>query len=803
MPSSSLPENGTPPSPNGQGQLYEEARDVLGRGARSTSLREWLGLLWNGKWIILAACVLSMAAAGAYVYSIPDTYRTSTLLYLDRDKGQSLNLGRGNSRSSFFREDNTLENELFLLKNSNVIPRRVAERLQRLGRHPDTGAPLPILVTAQGDSLPTGSVARRVQGSVGAGPAGGEGVDALRIHVTSSSPDQGALLANLYAEEYIRRTKERSRQTIRASRQFLEKQADKLEKDVKQAEARIERYMQKSGAVSLDQESSRIVSRISDLESRRSELRIEIDMKTARLDTLRADLAKMEPKLAEQLSSSLNERLTRVQEEKAKLEAQIDRIEQRNPGVDGSGTRARELREMRKRVDVLTQKADSLAQVYVDQSLAAGMGGDGESGGVSAVVQKRRQAAQLRIEVSGLKAQLTNVKQELQEARARLQTVPEQSMQLAQLQRQRRSAEQIFGFVREKLQEIRLSEQSEVGFAEIVRPAPISRAPIGPALQPNLILALIFGAGLGAGIVVIWAKLDTHVYEPDDIKQKGYPMVGVVPSMDALIQEQFGGDSRLQIDDHNVGTELVLLTSPMSAPAEAYRRIRTNLQFARPDEALDVMAVTSADKGEGKTTTTANLALAMASAGQKTILIDADLRNPRLHRIFDHSRSPGLTQLLFDDGPRRGEAFSSDIDNLSLVPAGEEVPNPAELLGSQRMQTLIDELREHYDVVLFDTPPVLLFSDALALGSHCDGAMVVASAGKSDARAVDHAAEQVESVGSSFLGCILNRYDSSRSTLYGYGYNYGYAQSYERLSDYYYEQSGSADKSRLRTWWGS
>jgi len=792
MASSSLPENGT--SRNGQGHLYEEA--LLGEAARRTSLREWIGLLWGGKWIILGVALLCVLAAGLYVYSVPSTYRTSTLLYIDRDEGGVARQLSG--RSSLLRQDRTLDSELFLLRNSNVIAERVARRMRELGTHPRTGEPLPLLVGPAGDSLSTPVVASRVQGRMSAYPASQE-VNAMRIQATSRSAAQAAVIANLYAEEYISRTKERSRQSMQASRQFLEKQARTLEQDVEAIETKIENYMQEHEAVSLNQASNQVVTRISDLEARRSELRIELDMKRAALNDLETELADAETQLAERLSSSLNEQLQRVQTEKAELESRIDLVEQRNPGLDGGGTRARQLEQMRQRVKRLQKKADSLSQAYVDQALAAGGGGESESSGIGAVAQKRQRARQLQIEIDGLEAQLDVLNRRLQEQRSALQSIPEQSMELAQLQRERRSTEKIYGFVREKLQEARLSEESEVGFAEVVRPARISRAPIGPDMTQNLILALFLGLGFGGAIVVVWTKLDTYVRHPDDLKSKGYTIAGVVPPMDGLINEQFGDTGRVQIEGQSVASELVLLTSPMSAAAEAYRRIRANMQFAQPDRTVQTVALTSPEQGEGKTTTASNLAIAFASAGKETLLIDADLRHPRLHDIFGVTQEPGLSHLLFDDALDT-DAFSTEIDHLSVLPGGGTAPNPAELLESKRMETLLADLRNTYDIVLLDTPPVLLFSDALALASHCDGTLLVAAAGISDGRAVDHAAEQIRDVEGALLGCVLNRY-AGESSLYGYGSNYGYARGYRQLSDYYRTGEETEADTGANGWW--
>ena len=766
-------------------RLYDEA--LLGLGARTTSLREWIGLLWSGKWVILATVGLAILGTGLYLYTVPPTYRTSTLLFVTREEDRvSSQLG---GQSPLLREEGTLANELFLLRNSDVIAQRVAKRMQELGRHPRTGEPLPALVGPNGDSLSTAVVAGRIRAKMNAYRASEE-VDGMRIVVTNSNPAQASVIANLYAEAYITRTKERSRESMKASRQFLERQADKLEDDVQAIEGRIEDYMQAHEAVSLDQASSTVVSRITELESRRSELQIELNMKRAALNNLEKELADAEPQLAERLSSNVNEQLEQVQKEKAELEHQISLIKRRNPGLNGGGTRARELQRMRREVARLQRRADSLARSYVDQALAAGTGTDKEGrGAIGTVAQKQQRAAQLRIEINGLEAQISVLDRQLTEEQSKLQSIPEQSMRLAQLQRERRSTEQIYSFVREKLQEIRLSEESEVGFAEVVRPAHISRVPIGPDVAQNLVLAFLFGIGLGSVIVVLWAKLDTHVHHPDDLKSKGYTIAGVIPPMDDLVQSQFEGKDRLEIDGRTVATDLVLLSTPMSAPAEAYRHVRTNLQFAQPDRTVQSIVVTSAEQGEGKTTTIANLALAFASAGKETVLVDGDLRHPRLHALFGGNQSPGLSTLLYDRTIDY-DMFSVGVDHLKVIPAGDSVPNPAELLGSQRMEDLLSDLNDLYDIVLVDTPPVLLFSDGLALSSHVDGTLLIAGAGTSDGRMVDHAAEQINDVGGDLLGCVLNRY-SGDASLYGYGSNYGYAQGQQRLSEYYRIEGGA------------
>jgi capsular exopolysaccharide synthesis family protein len=310
----------------------------------------------------------------------------------------------------------------------------------------------------------------------------------------------------------------------------------------------------------------------------------------------------------------------------------------------------------------------------------------------------------------------------------------------------------------------------------------------------------MLGLVLGGGLVVLREQLDTRIHQPADLRDHGHPVIGAVPSMTGLIDDEFDGQETVTIDGRPIRTTLAMIVSPMSAPAEAYRRIRTNLQFARPDDKLRTLAVSSADKGAGKTTTSANLGLALASAGERTVLVDADLRRPWLHELFGVDREPGLSTTLYEDAPSLAP-FATGIDHLSVVPAGAEVPNPSELLGSSRMKAFLDRLDDEFDYVIVDTPPALLFSDMLGLAPHCDGALLVARAGETDGHAFDHTAERLRDVGADLVGCVLNEFDAS-SILYTDGSNYGYTYAYRRLQDYYEDADRApARTTRLSDWW--
>ena len=807
------------PKQNGQADLRSPAGGGEADGIER--LQALLRVLWSGKWILLAVFVLVVGAVAAHTFTQTPKYSTSTSLLVDLGERQSAvpSLTGGSSSSSILGgEQRNLSNQVYMLNRSGSLAREVAHRLDTMDTHPGTGEPIQLLRTPTGERRSLGAIAGAVKGRMQAQTVGRE-VDAIQISATSSVPGEAALIANQYAMAYIDRTREQSRETLVAKRKFLERQSEEFEGKVQEADRAMVKFMQEEDAVGLDQESSRLVDQLSELEARRDELRIKLKMAESTLNTKREELRRIRPRLAERLSSGTQAELSQVQEEKATVEAEINRIRARKPNLDPSADtpQARDLRALQRRAQRLDRQADSLAEAYVERALAAGgaggsagggeEGGDG-GGGVSYVVGLQREIAQSEIEVNGLQAQLQTVERRIQENQSQLQNLPPKSLQLADLKRRKQSLEQIQGFLRQKLQETRMAEESEVGFAEQVERAGVPGRPVAPNTRRNLILGALLGLLLGGGLVVLRERLDKRIRTPGDLEALGEQVLGVVPSFEATVEGEFGEKEMVTIDGRDIRTSLIMLSNPTSAAGEAYRRLRTNLRFARPDADLCSVVVTSPGKGEGKTTTATNLAIAQAQAGRTTLLIDADLRKSRIHRFFDVPRRPGLTEALYD--PPDPADIPSPADDLCVLPGGEEVPNPAELLGAQRMRRLLGRMEEAFDLVIVDTSPVLLFSDPGALATHTDGVLLVAEASETDGPAFEQAAARLDHVEAGRLGAVLNGYrpDHQRGGYgygYGYGYRYGYGYGYddEDLESYYDDEEERTPSvgDRVRTWW--
>lgn len=223
------------------------------------------------------------------------------------------------------------------------------------------------------------------------------------------------------------------------------------------------------------------------------------------------------------------------------------------------------------------------------------------------------------------------------------------------------------------------------------------------------------------------------------------------------------------------GMSLITETEPRSAAAEAYRTVRTSIQFANLDQPHRSLIVTSASVGEGKTTTTANLGVAHAQSGLRVCVVDADLRRPALHRIFGLPNSQGLTTALLEDQPLVKVAQQTRIPNLSVLTSGPSAPNPAELVGSKRMRQLLEQAIDDFDLLLCDTPPIVAVADAVSLAAHCDGVILVVKAGAVHQEVIKRTVGQIEAVKGRIIGVVLNRYDARRDGSYYDHYRYAYS----------------------------
>lgn len=224
--------------------------------------------------------------------------------------------------------------------------------------------------------------------------------------------------------------------------------------------------------------------------------------------------------------------------------------------------------------------------------------------------------------------------------------------------------------------------------------------------------------------------------------------------------------NKKQLSDNK--RKLVAKFNPKSAITEQYRTIRTNIQFSSVDKEIRSIIVTSSSPGEGKSTTVANLAVVFAQQGKSVLLIDGDMRKPTVHYTFNHSNTFGLTNVLTRQKELMDSVISTDEKNLYVLPSGPVPPNPAELLASKAMKELMESAKEQFDLVLFDSPPVLAVTDAQILANFCDGTILVVSSGKTESEAALKSKELLLSANANLLGAVLNNKKTNKGDYYYY-----------------------------------
>lgn len=220
---------------------------------------------------------------------------------------------------------------------------------------------------------------------------------------------------------------------------------------------------------------------------------------------------------------------------------------------------------------------------------------------------------------------------------------------------------------------------------------------------------------------------------------------------------------------------IIVHNNPKSPISEAYRNIRTNIQFANLDKNLKTILVTSSTQGEGKTTTISNIAVSLADLGKKVILIDCDLRKPRIHKNFNLTNSKGITDLLLENEEYKSYVHKLSIENLEILTAGQIPPNPAEMLSSNKLKKLIEEIKNDYDYVLIDTPPIIVVTDAAILSTFTDGVIIVCASGQVEIDLAKRAKENLEKVNANILGVVLNKLPLNNNKSYSY-YSYYYGE---------------------------
>lgn len=404
--------------------------------------------------------------------------------------------------------------------------------------------------------------------------------------------------------------------------------------------------------------------------------------------------------------------------------------------------------------ELVAAVANTLPQVFLDELRQIQSSRYAES-----KASLSEQLDQLTRQIETTKLQLTEIAE---------QRTAQEQLEFSRLSNALTQYETSYANLLQSFEQLRLAEAESSDTIVIMEPAAVPDAPVRPRLLYNVLLALVVGALAALGVVFLIEYLDDRVQTPEDLRRiVDTPVLGAIAQLPSNKVKSGGAE------------HLISIGEPRHPVVEAYRRLRTNLQFYNIDAGLKSIVVTSSVASEGKSSTSANLAVVMAQSGLSVVLVDADLRKPKQHTNFGLPRRPGLAEALVT-GQVADSALQpvANVPTLRVLTAGESVPNPAELLGSQRMRQLMQQLAEQVDIILYDTPPLLAVTDAQVIGHLADGALLVINTHKTAGAAVHRAVEALIQAKVPLMGVVLNRLSTA-----SHGYYYYYYHDYAQAAD--------------------
>jgi len=369
---------------------------------------------------------------------------------------------------------------------------------------------------------------------------------------------------------------------------------------------------------------------------------------------------------------------------------------------------------------------------------------------------------------NSLKAALAKQKKESLE-------LNQKAIQYGVLRRESESARYMYELLIKRFKETSLTEDMKTGNIRIVDRAEAPEYPIKPKKKLNILLAIIVSLLTGTGLAFFFEYLDNTIKLPEEVeKHLNIPFLGSTPLFSTKNKWNIRGD---------LSPELIAFNYPKSTASESYRGIRTNILFSSAESVPQTILITGVGPQEGKTITTANLAVTMAQADSKIVILDCDMRRANVHKVFGTPNDHGVSNLLVGNSNMREAIHHTRIPNLDVIPCGPIPPNPSELLGSTRMKTLLNSLRKHYAHILIDSPPSIAVTDAVVLSKSVDGVILVIRAGYTAKEIIKSGIAQFGAVGTHILGAVLNGVDMSRDRYHYQYYHYYYGKDGDRRKE--------------------
>ncbi len=730
------------------GEEREEARPDrrfrgrLAGGVEEPHLKDYLRVLFMRRWVVVGVSLLVLFATALTVFILTPTYRATALLLIEPTKIKITDFQDVYDPTLSQFAGSELARREFMETQFNLLTcRPLMEKVFarfNFGEHEAYRESM--------DPIPAFSKRFRVS------PV--RRTRLVEVSFEWTDPKVSAQVVNYLVEAYIQEYRERRLGVTGGGLTALKRKAEELRPKVAEKAEALQSFRIEHGTVSLEQSQNIVVERLKDL----------------------------------------NRELTEVQNKRIELQSRIQSI--------GHALESRTaLEDLPEVVDSPTMRDLKMEWIRTQQEISELSKRFGSNHPQLLSSRAKLKAIRDKIEMD-VRSILSSTHLEYQRSKDQeaeiLEALQQQQIEVMNLDKLRVAYQELkdahdtvhktYRAIIQRIDEIEIS--SAAGTEEdnifVITPAKTPVWKASPKRVQAIGLALLLGPMLGIGLAFFLQYLDTSVKTRDDAEQAtGLPVLGYVPAL----REELNGDALLM---ERSSFDMLAIDRPRSALAEAFRSLRTGLSFSTGAQGVRSILVTSPSPLEGKSLVSINLAITFAQAGKRVLLVDSDLRKPRIHKTFGLSPTVGLSNLLTsEDAMRLGDVVQkTELDNLYVLPSGPRPPNPAELLATERMRGLMGEMEEMFDRIIFDTPPVVNVTDATILMHFVGGGLVVVRGFTTQRELAQRASELLQGTQGLMLGVILNNADTPKGA-YGYDGYYYYSSQY-----YYYGDSEEDQKKR-------
>tara|TARA_B100001250_G_scaffold414394_1_gene452487 strand:+ start:276 stop:2579 length:2304 start_codon:yes stop_codon:yes gene_type:complete len=592
--------------------------------------------------------------------------------------------------------------------------------------------------------------------------------DILRISYGSVWAAEARLIVNTLTENYKKFEKDINAEEGINAAKFLKNLVKEQFNNLSKAEEAINDFQNNNQIYDENSQSDLLSSSIITLENQIVQNNIKIKINKEKVDFFKSQLTNEESKISEKVSNTLD-----IQVEG--LRASIGALEQEKlVNSLQYGDQHEAVNELDNQIAVLKEELDKKVLELVSEGIEIDDPLASRQGLITQIIN-------IGLDDDMLNFNTRESMEMIKSFRKKLNSLPPIRLEYLKLKRNRDLILQNYTTFRARLEDVKISNASSVGTVQILDLAPLPNININDNNR-DILMGLLFGMASGFILAFGLEFLDSSVKTIYDIEKHNLTVLGVIPAMDSpginnnsIIKSLTLKD---KTDNKTGGRQLITLDNPKSPISEAYRSLRTSIVYSDTKDNIKSILVSSAGPGDGKTTTVANLAITLANMGKKTILIDTDLRRPVVNKVFNVKKSPGITEYLTGHIENFSDTIiKTNIENLYVVPSGIVPPNPSELLGSEKLVNLIKDLENEWDMVLFDSPPLVAVTDATMVSKEIDKIIIVVKVGRTDNKAFEHTIKSLKKVSAPIGGIVLNAVTESHN-YGGYYYYYQYYHYY-------------------------